>query len=76
MAVLRDLYSSENKKHSDTEENNNKKEQGGMGFIVFGLIILALWSSLVFSGQKRLTQTFLPEITHSTEEKAIKDASQ
>mgnify|MGYP001077959121 CR=1 FL=1 len=72
-AVLRDLYSTGRKKYSDTEGKNDEKEPDGLAFIVLGFILLAIWSSVVFAGQKRLTQTFLPEITHPIEVKATKD---
>lgn len=43
---------------------------GGLIFVV--LIILSLWSWLVFAGQTRLTKTFLPEVAHPSEVKPLK----
>lgn len=54
------------------------KEHGsdGMGILFTALIILAVWSWLVFAGQTRLTRTLLPEITHPADAKPVQPAQQ
>lgn len=59
-AVLRDMASTGTKGN----DGGTGQESSAGGFIVFALLLLAIWSWLVFAGQTRLTRTLLPEITH------------
>jgi len=66
-AVFKDLYRSI---RPDTEKNTTSsepKQVDGIGFLFIAVILIALWGWAVFAGQKRLTDIFLPEITHYTE---------
>ena len=63
-AVLADLASTVISKKSEPEKRSSND---GMGLLFMALILLALWSWLVFAGQTRLTRTLLPEITHPVE---------
>ena len=66
-AVLADLASTVTSKKSQTDKPSGND---GTGWFFIALILLALWSWLVFAGQTRLTRTLLPEITHPLDVKA------
>lgn len=59
LPVLRDIATPGKK-----EVESTKEAPDGLAALVICFIILTLWCSLVFSGQERLTKTFLPDITH------------
>lgn len=62
LPVLRDIATPSKK-----EAESNKETSDGLAALFFCFIILAIWCSLVFSGQERLTKTLLPEVTHYVE---------
>lgn len=63
-SVLADIARPANGKtvNSDSKPTDGKPDP--LGVLLIGLIVLALWSWLVFAGQTRLTRTLLPEVTH------------
>ncbi len=52
---------------SDKDSKESENEFDSSGLIIMDLIFLFLWNWLVFSGQSRLSQVFLPEIAHPIE---------
>ena len=70
-AVLRD-FATTVYKDSGSEPAPDRKSPDGIGLILILLLVLAVWSWLVFAGQTRLTRTLLPEITHPVEPQAPK----
>ncbi len=70
-AVLKDFYAT-GKKSKNENNNESKSEQSndgdGLSSLVSALIFLVIWGWLIFSGQTRLTQTLLPEVTHYKKE--------
>ncbi len=60
LPILRDI-ATPSKKESDSA---TKEAPDGLAALFFCFIILAVWCSLVFSGQERLTKTLLPEVAH------------
>ncbi|CAG2082416.1 hypothetical protein XCY_000124 [Xanthomonas euroxanthea] len=70
-AVLRNFAENASKPTtSNTEQDSTASD--GIGLMVVVLLILSVWSWLVFSGQSRLTRTLLPEVTYPTESQAPK----
>lgn len=67
MPVLRDLAAPSTKNTTTPEGENKKENTDGLAALFFCFMLLAIWCSLVSSGQKRLTQTLLPEVTHYVE---------
>jgi|GEM_PF-1420247 len=63
-AILVDLASIPGRSTAEAEANSSSDLGGCVGTIVLALIILAVWSWLVFAGQTRLTRTLLPQVTH------------
>lgn len=54
-------------KHPEKESDASskvEKEDSATGGLVIAIIVLLIWCGLVSSGQKRLSETFLPEIAH------------
>lgn len=62
LPVLRDIAAPSKK-----EAENAKEAPDALAALFFCFIILAIWCSLVFSGQERLTKTLLPEVAHYVE---------
>lgn len=60
--VLRDMATPSKK-----EVESSKEAPDALAALFFCFIILAIWCGLVFSGQERLTKTFLPEVSHYVE---------
>ena len=71
-AVLMDIGNTGGKKDADQENTPTGKPPDGLGILLIALIVLALWSWLVFAGQTRLARTLLPEVAHPVEVKAPK----
>ena len=71
-AVLMDIGNTGGKKDAAAENTPAGKAPDGLGILLIALIVLALWSWLVFAGQTRLARTFLPEVAHPVEVKASK----
>ncbi|MFO1301376.1 MAG: hypothetical protein U1F17_13570 [Burkholderiaceae bacterium] len=69
-AVLADLISTATTKSTAADTESSSKGNEAVGFLLIALALLAFWSWLVFAGQKRLTQTLLPEVTHFVDTKA------
>ncbi|MBA1183784.1 hypothetical protein [Stutzerimonas nitrititolerans] len=59
LPVLRDIATP-----SQKEAESSKEAPDALAALFFCFIILAIWCSLVFSGQERLTKTLLPEVAH------------
>ena len=53
-----------------TNEKPTDTGGDGVGILLMALIVLGVWSWLVFAGQTRLTRTLLPEITHPVDTKS------
>ena len=70
-AVLVDIVSTDGKMTSESETKSSRTG-GDLGFLLIVLILLAMWSWLVFAGQTRLTRTLLPEVTHPADVKQSK----
>ena len=70
--VLANLASTPPKAKTETE--STERGGDGMGILFAALIVLAVWSWLVFAGQTRLTRTLLPEITHPADAKPSQPA--
>jgi glucan phosphoethanolaminetransferase (alkaline phosphatase superfamily) len=68
-AVLRDLASTNSSK-KDESESKPSSSNDGIGLLFMALLLLAVWSWLVFAGQTRLTRTLLPEVTHPPDAKS------
>lgn len=66
VAVLRDLASPALSKNKE-KESNGEGSGDGVVLLVLPVILLLIWCWLVFAGQTRITQTFLPEVTHYTD---------
>lgn len=66
MPVVRDLAAPSTPPSISDAENKKESSDALVAFFI-GFILLIIWCSLVSSGQKRLTQTLLPEVTHYTE---------
>lgn len=62
LPVLRDIATPSKK-----EAESAKEAPDGLAALFLCFIILAIWCSLVFSGQERLTKTLLPEVAHYVE---------
>jgi hypothetical protein len=67
MPVLRDLVSPNTKKASTLDAEKTTETPDALAAIFFCFLLLAIWCALVSSGQKRLTQTLLPDVTHYIE---------
>jgi len=65
-AVLRDMASAKVTQKDDEQSKGNENSEG-LALLIFPLILLFMWSWLVFAGQSRITQILLPEITHYIE---------
>lgn len=74
-AVIADIARSTSEKTVSAESKSSDGAPDGAGVLLISLIVLALWSWLVFAGQTRLTQTLLPEVTHPVEVKAPKSGA-
>jgi hypothetical protein len=55
---------------SDTRPDRNGSD--GIGLLIVMLLVLAIWSWLVFAGQTHLTRTLLPEVAHPAASQAPK----
>jgi hypothetical protein len=64
MAVMRDIATPVQQANSEKTLKSDESSPDGLAAMVIAILLLAVWSSLVFSGQKKLTATFLPNITH------------
>ncbi|OCW20930.1 hypothetical protein C9382_11760 [Pseudomonas aylmerensis] len=53
-------------------EPEDKSSGGGMAFLLVAGLLIAIWGWAVFAAQKRLTETFLPDIAHYIEQAPIK----
>lgn len=68
-AVLKDFYSTGKKSKNESSSKNEQPNDGdGLSSLISAIIFLVIWGWLIFSGQTRLTQTLLPEITHYKKE--------
>jgi len=74
-AVLMDIATTGNRKKTESEGKASGGPPDGLGILLVALLVLAVWSWLVFSGQTRLTRTLLPEVTHAVEVKASKSGA-
>jgi glucan phosphoethanolaminetransferase (alkaline phosphatase superfamily) len=72
--VLANLASTPPK--AKAEEKPTEAGGDGMSILFAALIVLAVWSWLVFAGQTRLTRTLLPEITHPADTKSAQSGQQ
>jgi hypothetical protein len=68
-AILIDIASNGNRKTSESKTETAGGGSDSFGILFGALIVLAVWSWLVFAGQTRLTRTLLPEVTHHIEVK-------
>lgn len=68
-AVLRDMASTSSSK-KDGSESKPTNSSDGIGLLFLALLLLAVWSWLVYAGQTRLTRTLLPEVAHPSASKA------
>jgi hypothetical protein len=68
-AILIDIASNGNRKTSESKTETAGGGSDSFGILFGALIVLAIWSWLVFAGQTRLTRTLLPEVTHHIEVK-------
>lgn len=71
-AVFRDIYRSIRPGPEEKSTNNDRQDTDGIAFFFTTAILIALWGWAVFAGQKRLTDTFLPDIAHYVEITPIK----
>ncbi|WP_146012991.1 MULTISPECIES: hypothetical protein [unclassified Pseudomonas] len=71
-AVFKDIYHSIQPDLKDKSSGDDAKEANGIGFLFVAAILIALWGWAVFAGQKRLTDTFLPDIAHYIEKTPVK----
>jgi hypothetical protein len=68
-AVLKDFYATGRKTKNEKESKSEQSNDGdGLSSLISALIFLVIWGWLIFSGQTRLTQTLLPEVTHYKKE--------
>ncbi|SFU81295.1 hypothetical protein SAMN05216350_105309 [Polaromonas sp. YR568] len=74
-AVLVDIAAPSRPLEKDGESGVEKKNSDGIGVLFLGIILLIIWTSLVFAGQIRLSRTFLPEIAHPVDAKPNKPAT-
>jgi len=71
-AVFRDIYSAIRPGPEEKSMSGDPQKADGIGFLFITAILIALWGCAVFAGQKRLTDTFLPDIAHYVEKAPIK----
>ena len=57
---------------SEPEDKPSESSGNGMAFLLVAGILIAIWGWAVFAAQKRLTETFLPDIAHYIEQTPIK----
>jgi uncharacterized membrane protein len=71
-AVFKDIYRTIRPDPKVKPTNSDAQNSDGIGFLFITAILIALWGWAVFAGQKRLTDTFLPDIAHYVEKTPIK----
>lgn len=71
-AVLADIAKLSTSQKTASPDKSAGSGSEGLGILLIALLLLALWSWLVFAGQTRLTRTLLPEVTHPAEVKPPK----
>lgn len=74
-AVLVEIASTGGTKTAESETKSSSSGGEGFGVLLIALILLAVWSWLVFAGQTRLTRTLLPEVTHPADVKPSKSGA-
>lgn len=73
--VLREIAMPSSLIAAKSETQPTRGGADGLGVLLIALIVLALWSWLVFAGQTRLARTLLPEIAHPVEVKPTKSGT-
>ena len=58
------------RKRGKVEPSESDENGDGLGYLVLTLFLIFAWGSMVSSGQARLTETLLPEMTHPIQAKA------
>jgi hypothetical protein len=71
-AVVMDIGAVGGNKGAELENSSTGQKSDGLGILMIALLMLVMWSWLVFAGQTRLARTLLPEVAHPSEVKASK----
>lgn len=74
-SILLDLATTGKKKNAEPGSEAQDGGPDGLAVLLIVLLLLAMWSWLVFAGQTRLTSTLLPEVTHLIEVKSSKSGT-
>lgn len=73
--LLRELATVSSLAAAKSESKSATGGSDGLGFLFVALIVLIVWSWLVFAGQTRLARTLLPEVAHPAEVKSTKSGT-
>jgi hypothetical protein len=68
-AVLMDIGSSASPGGAELESKASDASRDGIGILFIAIVVVAIWSWLVFAGQTRLARTLLPDVTHPVDVK-------